>query len=238
MKSSNEGLLQKSQQLVVVTTRDWQSVPGRLQCFERTGTQQTWRRVGVENDVVVGRNGLAWGRGLHPMVAIAPQKIEGDGKSPAGTFGLSSAFGFAAVNEMTLVKLPYVQVTDTLECVDDVQSSSYNLMVDRAQMAKPDWKSSEKMRAIGEEYRLGIVVDHNEVARVAGGGSCIFLHVWKGADSATSGCTAMAKDNMERLLSWLDPRANPLLVQLPQAEYSKRETPWRLPALKNSRSTD
>ena len=34
-------------------------------------------------------------------------------------------------------------------------------------------------------------------------GSCIFAHLWKSADSATAGCTAMAELAMRKLLAWL-----------------------------------
>ena len=43
---------------------------------------------------VVGRNGLAWGRGVRTdLPAGEPQKREGDGRAPAGIFKLGPAFG-------------------------------------------------------------------------------------------------------------------------------------------------
>jgi hypothetical protein len=36
---------------------------------------------------------------------------------------------------------------------------------------------------------------------------------------------------MESLVGWLDPRSNPLLVQLPLAEYRRYEAAWHLPPL-------
>jgi L,D-peptidoglycan transpeptidase YkuD (ErfK/YbiS/YcfS/YnhG family) len=64
---------------------------------------------------------------------------------------------------------------------------------------------------------------------VPGGGSCIFLHLRSGPGSVTSGCTAFESEPMERLLRWLDPRARPVLVQLPQAERAARAREWGLP---------
>jgi D-alanyl-D-alanine dipeptidase len=202
-----------------------------MRVFARDNSDVRWKQIGAPINVVVGRNGLGWGRGLNDEITSAPQKKEGDGKSPAGIFRLSSAFGFAPASEMHL-KLPYQQVTEMLECIDDIKSARYNSIVDRSQIANPDWNSSEKMLAIGEPYRLGAVVDHNVSPRVAGKGSCIFLHIWKGDDSGTSGCTAMEKSQMEKLTRWLDAQKNPVLVQLPEKEFHHLQHAWNLPLLK------
>ena len=130
------------------------------------------------------------------------------------------------------LKLPYLQVTDAIECVDDVQSKRYNSIVDRNQIGEVDWKSFEKMLAIGEQYRLGLVVDHNVAPGIAGEGSCIFIHIWKGDGSGTSGCTAMGKSKMEKFISWLDASAKPVLVQLPEVEFRKVQTDWQVPQIK------
>lgn len=231
--SSPDGI-RNSRQMILVTTEGWQNVDGILQRFERSDSPIKWRMVGSPIPVVVGRNGLGWGKGLHKEIDSPLQKKEGDGKSPAGIFRLSSTFGFVSPGEMTSLKLPYTQLTDSLECVDDVQSSRYNSIVDREQIPNADWKSSEKMLAIGEQYRLGVVVDHNAAPRNPGGGSCIFLHIWKGDGNGTSGCTAMERREMEKLLSWLDSSANPILVQLPQTEFFQLQRIWDLPELKIS----
>jgi D-alanyl-D-alanine dipeptidase len=227
----HQDVLAVSRQLVLVTTKDWNAVPGTMKLFERDNPNGNWKQIGARVEIVVGRNGLGWGRGLNDEIKSEPQKKEGDGKSPAGIFNLSIAFGFAPASEMHL-KLPYQQVTEMLECIDDIKSTRYNSIVDRSHIANPDWNSSEKMLAIGEAYRLGVVVDHNVSPHVPGKGSCIFLHIWKGDGSGTSGCTAMEKSQMEKLIHWLDANANPVLVQLPEKEFHRLQTVWKLPSLK------
>ena len=63
-------------------------------------------------------------------------------------------------------------------------------------------------------YRYGIVVDHNGITDGSkserGAGSCIFIHIKK---VPTAGCTAMSEDDIKTILLWLNPKANPLLVQ-------------------------
>lgn len=222
--------LASSTQMLLVTTKGWDAVPGFMRRFIRADVQSPWKQAGPAIPVVVGRSGLGWGRGLNPPAEMpGPIKKEGDRKSPAGIFRLSSAFGLAAADEVKWIKMPYRQLTGGIECVDDVRSTHYNTVVDRGQIAHPDWNSSEKMRQVGQ-YRLGIVVDHNTAPSEAGAGSCIFIHIWMNESTGTTGCTAMASKDIEKLLFWLNPAANPVLVQLPEAEYGILQTKWQLPA--------
>jgi D-alanyl-D-alanine dipeptidase len=179
--------------------------------------------------VVLGKSGLGWGRGLTAPVANGPTKQEGDGRSPAGVFTLGTAFGYAPPDQATFLQVGYVQATADLECVDDIGSSHYNQLVHRSEVSNVDWSSSEKMSLAGDAYRWGLFVNHNVSPVVPGDGSCIFLHVWNGAGSSTVGCTASAQNELTTLLGWLDPAKQPLLVQLPQAEYDARRSEWSLP---------
>jgi L,D-peptidoglycan transpeptidase YkuD (ErfK/YbiS/YcfS/YnhG family) len=214
-------------QMILVITKDWQAVDGQLQRFERSDS--AWQPVGPPIRIVVGRNGMGWGRGLHPMPQPGPQKREGDGKSPAGVFSLSYAFGSEPAEKVPGIKLPYVQCTRTLECVDDPKSSHYNQIIERPSVPKPDWNSSEKMLMTNGQYRLGIVIEHDASPPIPGDGSCVFIHIWLGPGIGTSGCTAMRDGDIESLVGWIDARANPMLVQLPQAEYLRLQKSWHLP---------
>jgi len=59
--------------------------------------------------------------------------------------------------------------------------------------------------------------------------SYIFLHIWRGPDKPTAGCTAMEESALRSLLSRLDAGRKPLLVQLPRAEYQRLKKEWGLP---------
>ncbi len=220
----------KSLQAVVVTTKDWSSVEGRAQLFERKSAKAKWKAIGEPFAVVVGRNGLAWGAGLNELPSDTGRlllKTEGDGKAPAGIFSLTESFGSSTKPDY--VKLPFTRLEEFTECVDDVKSVHYNRIVDRMKVGDFDWQSSEKMLAVGAEYDLGIAVAHNTNPVNKGGGSCIFLHIWKAADSGTAGCTAMARENLETILKWTDAAKNPVLIQLPEDSYRQFQTKWKLP---------
>jgi zinc D-Ala-D-Ala dipeptidase len=219
--------LSTARQLLVVTTDGWQTLSGRGERFERTGAEAAWTPVGGPIDVTVGRKGLAWDPDAAWAPIDGPRKQEGDGRSPAGVFGLGTAFGFAPAADARHLKIPYLPVTSTLDCVDDGASRYYNQLVDRAVVAKT-WSSAERMLEVGEAYRWGVVVDYNTAPVVAGRGSCIFLHVGK-AGHGTAGCTAMAAPDLDAVMRWLDPVAKPAFVQMPAAAYRALRSGWGLP---------
>lgn len=221
--------LDRARQLLVVTAPDWGSLSGKMRRFERGSPATKWSEVGAAFDVVLGRSGLAWGVGLRETPeGNGPVKREGDGRAPAGVFPLIEAFGFARAEDAKLTRFPYRPLTDDIEGIDDPESQYYNRLVDTRVVATKDWKSSERMRRSGDVYRWGVVVGHNWSQR-PGAGSCIFLHVWEGAGVPTSGCTAMPEEQIIKVIRWLDRMKNPIVVQLPEAEYQRLRSNWKLP---------
>jgi L,D-peptidoglycan transpeptidase YkuD (ErfK/YbiS/YcfS/YnhG family) len=217
-----------AQQLVLVTTPDWEATRGTLRAFSRNG--EAWEPVSGSVPVVIGRTGAAWGVGLHPPQP-GIRKQEGDGRSPAGVFALGIAFGYANSAE---TGLPYEAMDANDYCIDVAASPLYNRIVDAAEVGADVVEgSTEPMRRDlhvdgDQRYKLGFVIQHNP-GNEPGVGSCIFAHLWKSADVATAGCTAMAEPDMKKLLEWLTPKANPVFVLLPQPEYDALRVSWNLP---------
>lgn len=218
---------EKSRQAIVVTTASWIAVPGTARLFERRNARSQWKAVGDAFPIVVGRNGLGTSVDLNIGSVEAVEKKEGDGKAPAGLFPLTFSFGNSDVGS----RLPFTKLDEFTECVDDVDSTFYNKIVNRMQVGNFDWKSSEKMLAVGQQYDLGVFVTYNSYPAVRGNGSCIFLHIWKDANTGTAGCTAMARENLENVVKWLDPAKHPYLVQMTEAEYGTQQKALKLPKL-------
>jgi L,D-transpeptidase catalytic domain len=226
----------QSHQALVVKAETWDSSQATLQRYaKRTGLKgkSFWKPVGGPVAVVLGKGGLGWGVGLHNVSSdtqgtaesTEPIKQEGDGKSPAGIFKLGSAYGYAA-RPLSQMKWPYQASSQDLRCVDDAKSSFYNqILPEKPKM----WDSAEVMRRSDALYTWVLDVEHNKQPATPEKGSCIFLHVWRGETSPTVGCTAMAQKNLEKILSWLDPKAQPLLIQLPKTTYQTLQTSWELP---------
>jgi len=228
MSVNVDALVDSSQQLVVVTTPTWTSTTGTMRRFERSGAGTAWKSMDEPIPVVVGRNGIAWGAGFEYGSPSDVRKQEGDGKAPAGIFPLDTAFGFAPRGPM--IKLPYVQLLPTTDCVDDTSSRHYNTIVDRSAVSAVDWKSAEHMREVNQ-YEVGVVVGYNATPPIRGRGSCIFLHIWAGPDSHTAGCTAFDEGKLRDVMTWLDPKRRPLLVQLTAGDYGRLRARWNLPTL-------
>jgi L,D-peptidoglycan transpeptidase YkuD (ErfK/YbiS/YcfS/YnhG family) len=220
-----------ARQLVLVVTPGQDATTGRMRAFERADGG-AWTPAGEAFDVSVGRSGIAWGIGLHPpQPGLA--KREGDGRAPEGVFRIGTAFGYA---DRARTGLDYAPMAATHWCVDVDGAPLYNRIVDSREVGEAAVeKSTEPMRrdlhANGDQrYRLGFVIEHNPEGR-AGGGSCIFAHLWKAPGEPTAGCTAMDAAAMERLLAWLRADRHPVFVQLTEADAALLSAAWRLPSL-------
>ena len=198
-------------QIVLVLSPSLRSITAKLWMLVRASTADGWRSTEDTIPVTIGRNGLAWGDGEHSAGPPAGflMKQEGDGCAPAGVFQIPFAFGYA--ESANGLRLPYRAITPTMFGVDDVASSFYNQVVDTNEVSK-DWTSDETMLRADGLYRWGASVAHNPQNK-PGAGSCIFLHLWRGPESPTAGCTAMAEPDLIRVLRWLDTAKKPLLVQ-------------------------
>jgi zinc D-Ala-D-Ala dipeptidase len=217
--------LKTCRQIILVTTDSWSSPNGTMWKFERAMLDSSWQRRGSTTPVVVGRAGLAWGRGLINTTNLpGPTKKEGDDKAPAGIFRLGKVFG-----SKRETKMPFVVLSEDLVAVDDPRSRYYNRLVNESKIDKPDWKHAERLFGV-DVYTRGVVVEHN-VPPKPNAGSCIFLHTWKTPLTSTSGCTAMSEKNLVDLIRWLDPTKQPLLIQVPRPVYNALREKWRLPKL-------
>jgi len=209
----------RTTQAILVTSPDADAVSARLQRFERE-RGRSWKPAAPPHSAVLGRSGLAWGRGLHRIPPDAPRKAEGDGKAPAGVFELGTAFGYEE-EPPAAFRWRYRQATKRDFFVDDPDARNYNEWVNlRRGDPESRWASFERMRRQDQLYRLGLVVKHNTDPIVPGAGSAIFLHVWRGPGEPTAGCTALAENDLRTLLQWLRPRRHPLLIQIARSQLS------------------
>ena len=202
-----------SNQLIVVNTRSWDSHLAQMQWFERNKPTDNWQPVNDPFDVVIGKNGLAYGLSLIPVPeGITDLKKEGDHKTPAGLFGFCFSFGYAP-NPDPEIKWPYLALDKNFVGVDDPESRYYNCIVNASKLTPHDWESAEIMLRPDGLYKWGLVVDYNFNPFRKAGGSQIFLHIWRNSETGTEGCTAMPENRMLELLKWIDGNKNPLLLQ-------------------------
>ncbi len=209
IKAFNKYLTYNNQVLFVKTISE-DSIQGTMFLYERNSNRKPWKPID-SFPVVVGRAGLAKGEQANVLFGNnMPVKKEGDGKSPAGIFPLGDVFSYHKLDHL---KMPFVQVDTNFYCVDDMASSYYNTLVVK-DTAKEVFNSFEYMKRKDSLYEYGVWVLYNSNPVETGNGSCIFIHVWRGENNGTSGCTAMSKQNILRLIRWLDKKKNPILLQI------------------------
>jgi len=215
-------------QLVVSIGADWNAARGQLQCFERAPLGK-WRVSSTPLPVLFGRHGLAWGRGVRGLDEPGPRKSEGDGRAPAGVFVLGRVFGHTPAAPAG-AGVDYLQITDRDAWIDDPANPNYNRHVRiPAGQPLPAWFKSQRMRVGDPAHRWLVEVRHNADPPEPGLGSAIFLHIRRGPNRTSSGCTTMAPDAIEWMIGWLRPESKPHYVLLPRAEYLARWQSWGLP---------
>lgn len=207
-----------AQQVLVVTADSWTTTYGTLRAYQRTG-KNGWREIVPATPARLGWSGLA----------PEEDRRQGTGKTPAGTFGLVSAFGRQADPGTDLA---YRQVDrDDAWTYNPRVPSTYNVF----QTVGRSWDSYggyvERLWSYGVQYDYVAVMDYNlptgPIRTGANGvrratspadtrkGGGIFLHVTNG--KVTAGCIAVPRDTMREILQWLDPDARPIIVVGPES---------------------
>lgn len=221
-----------TQQLVLATSPDSDSSTAVLTRWERQ--DDAWAVVGEPVSVRLGRSGLAWGRGVHPPQE-GLQKVEGDWRAPMGAFALGAVFGAndAAPEGSTW---PYIHVTSHDLFVEDPADIRYNQHVvapgEPGSRPLTEWEQRHQMRQDDPAHALKMFIAHNAMPAVSGAGSAIFFHVWRrDGDRPTAGCTAMARPDLEVMITWLRTDAQPVYVLLTESEHTRLAADWGLPSV-------
>ncbi len=181
-----------STQAIVVRTPSWNATVGTLEAYERD--DGAWKIFAGPITAHVGYNGFA------------QNKHEGDGRTPAGVYGFSLAFG---TQPDPGTHLSYRRATANDVWVDDPASSLYNTW--QTAPSNGRWSSAEQLDQPGP-YAHAAVIAYN-TARTPGKGSAIFLHVSLGRP--TSGCVSIDGSVLVEILRWLDPVRHPVIVMGP-----------------------
>jgi len=217
-----------SSQCIVGIADDWNSSTVTLRFYEKSGGK--WQQQGESWQGRLGKSGLVWGAGLHPVPSGATTKKEGDWRAPAGVFGIGGAWGYDAKIRKHR-DLYYRQVTSRDLWVEDSTSKHYNrhLILDREPSTA--WEKKQQMKQSEPAHALKLFIAHNAAPNVVpGAGSSIFFHIWRaGGGKPSAGCTTMDEKKLRGLIARIDPSRKPLYVLLPKADYEEYRAAWKLP---------
>jgi L,D-peptidoglycan transpeptidase YkuD (ErfK/YbiS/YcfS/YnhG family) len=217
-----------SSQCIVGIADGWNSSSATLRFYQKSGGR--WQLEGAAWQSRLGKSGLVWGSGMHPVPPGATTKKEGDMKSPAGVFALGGVWGYDA-DVRRHPKLFYRQVTSRDLWVEDPASPQYNRNVILDREPATPWEKKQQMKQNDAAHALKLFIAHNAPPRVVpNAGSSIFFHIWRaGGSRASAGCTTMDEAQLRSLIARIDPTRKPLYVLLPKAEYEKYRPAWKLP---------
>ena len=217
-----------SSQCLVGTADGWDSSTVSLRLYQKIGDQ--WQAVNPPWPARLGKNGLVWGNGIHPVPAGAVTKKEGDRRSPAGVFAIGSAWSYAPTIRKQAT-LTYHTITARDLWVEDSTSPHYNEHLLLTHDPASPWEKKQQMKQNDPAHALKLFIAHNAPPHaIPGAGSSIFFHIWRaGGTHPTAGCTAMDLSKLEWLTSQVDPTRHPLYILLPKVDYQKYRIAWKLP---------
>lgn len=136
---------------------------------------------------VVGKKGLV------------KNKIEGDKKTPIGTYSLGNLYYRKDRNPKPLTKLKCIPIKNDMGWCDDVKNEKYynklikvNKNINHERLFRRDYK-----------YDFVIPINYNTKKPKVGKGSAIFIHLTK-KFKPTLGCVALQKKDLLILLKLID----------------------------------
>tara|TARA_B100001093_G_scaffold510122_2_gene575412 strand:- start:277 stop:768 length:492 start_codon:yes stop_codon:yes gene_type:complete len=129
---------------------------------------------------------------------ITSNKIEGDKKTPRGTFALGHVFFRKDRLPRPQTKINKVQIKKNFRWCDDVKSKYYNKLIKTDKIAK-----CEKLFRKDKNYDLLIPIQYNTSNPIKNKGSAIFLHLTDNYKK-TQGCVAIKKKDMLIILKLIN----------------------------------
>jgi len=129
---------------------------------------------------------------------VTKHKIEGDKKTPKGTYGLDNLFFRKDKFSKLDTKLKTIPITKNMGWCDDVKSKKYNKLIRVHNKIK-----HEKIFRKDSNYDLIIPIKYNMTRPKRSKGSAIFLHLTKNYKK-TLGCVAIQKKDMLILIKLIN----------------------------------
>tara|TARA_S200000501_G_scaffold347732_1_gene362350 strand:+ start:1248 stop:1742 length:495 start_codon:yes stop_codon:yes gene_type:complete len=128
-------------------------------------------------------------------MGLSKQKIEGDKKTPMGTFELDSLFYRNDRIKNIKTNIKKIKINKKMGwCDDKNDKKNYNKLI----KIKGNIKH-EKLYREDKKYDLIIPIKYNFKKRILGKGSCIFLHLTNNY-KPTAGCIALKKNDFMIML--------------------------------------
>ena len=130
---------------------------------------------------------------------LTKKKIEGDWKTPIGTFNLGNLYFRNDRNSIINTKIKCIPIKKDMGWCDDIKNKkNYNKLIKIKKNLK-----HEKLYRKDSKYDLLIPIKYNTKKTVPGKGSAIFIHLTKNY-SKTLGCITLKKNDFLILLKLIN----------------------------------
>ena len=152
--------------------------------YKNKNGKNKWKKV-TSCRGYLGQNGLG-------------KTVEGDRKTPRGTFKIKKAFGIA---DDPGCPMPYIKLHEYHYWSGE--EGTYNQMVDSRELGHVP-VNSEHLISITPQYTYALAIGYNK-KNIVGKGSAIFLHCI-GSNPYTLGCVAVPLENMKKIMRYTTKR--------------------------------
>ena len=130
---------------------------------------------------------------------LSRKKVEGDNKTPKGSFELEKLYYRGDRLDKPLTKLKCVKINKSMGWCNNIKDkANYNMLVNTKKKPK-----CEKLYREDYKYDLIIPIKYNWEGKTLGKGSCIFLHLTKNY-KPTAGCIALSKKDFLIMLKLIN----------------------------------
>ncbi len=183
-------------QVIYVSASTEETSEATVTCYSRANSNSPWVKDFGPTPAQIGRNGIA----------KPNEKKEGDGKTPSGSWPIGYAFGFSQEPPVKS-RCAYRQATPQDFWIDSVSSPLYNMWFS----GEVPEISHEALHNLPIRYEVVLTTLYNSQPIIPEKGSAIFFHLWLSPSTPTSGCVSVSREDMLKILEWIDPKKSPKL---------------------------
>ena len=133
---------------------------------------------------------------------ITSRKIEGDEKTPRGSFALKSIFYRKDRISNIKSSLKKTIIKKNMGWCDDPKSKKYNKLI-----RFPFFFKAERLHKRKNIYDIIIILNYNLKPIIKNKGSAIFIHIATQKYQKTKGCIAISKNNIIKLIDFIDKKS-------------------------------
>ena len=129
---------------------------------------------------------------------FSKNKIEGDKKTPIGTFDIGNVYFRSDRSKKPFTRLKVCKITKSMGWCDDIKYKKYNKLIKVNKKAR-----HEKLFRKDRKYDFLIPIKYNYKKVIPGKGSAIFIHLTKNYEP-TAGCIALSKKDFLILIKLIN----------------------------------